>query len=160
MKIEKKNLNEALKVLGKVVSQTSPVEVQKSIRFVGDANGVTAMATDGIEVGINKVDCFIFQGHPQRPSYWIYIVGKCSENAKLPKTHSPLEEDITVFTALKLAGAAPDDSENLGEIAARFYRYKNWVVFKMPGEQSPFLFEDADKQAYLEKHIRKRSENK
>ena len=50
MKIEKKNLNEALKVLGKVVSQTSPVEVQKSIRFVGDANGVTAMATDGTEV--------------------------------------------------------------------------------------------------------------
>ena len=44
-----------------------------------------------------------------------------------------------------------------GEIAASFYRYKNWVVFKMPGEQSPFLFEDADKQAYLEKHIRKRS---
>jgi hypothetical protein len=27
----------------------------------------------------------------------------------------------------------------------------------MSGEQSPFLFEDADKQAYLEKHIRKRS---
>ena len=50
MKIEKKTLNETLKVLGKVVSQTSPVEVQKSIRFVGDANGVTAMATDGIEV--------------------------------------------------------------------------------------------------------------
>ena len=50
MKIEKKTLNEALKVLGKVVSQTSPVDVQKSIRFVGDANGITAMATDGIEV--------------------------------------------------------------------------------------------------------------
>ena len=112
------------------------------------------------KLGVNKVDCFIFQGHPQRPAYWIYIVGKCSENAKLPKTYSSLEEDITVFTALKLAGAAPDDSENFGEIAARFYRYKNWVVFKMSGEQSPFLFEDADKQAYLEKHIRKRSENK
>ena len=39
MKIEKKTLNEALKVLGKVVSQTSSVDVQKSIRFVGDANG-------------------------------------------------------------------------------------------------------------------------
>ena len=50
MKIEKKTLNETLKVLGKVVSQTSPVDVQKSIRFVGDANGITAMATDGIEV--------------------------------------------------------------------------------------------------------------
>ena len=114
------------------------------------------------KLGINKVDCFIFQGHPQRPSYWIYIVGKCSENAELPKTYRlhSFEEDITVFTALKLAGAAPDDSENLGKIAAGFYRYKNWVVFKMSGEQSPFLFEDADKQAYLEKHIRKRSKNK
>ena len=50
MKIEKKTLNEALKVLGKVLSQTSPVEVQRSIRFVCDPNGVTAMATDGIEV--------------------------------------------------------------------------------------------------------------
>ena len=58
MKITKKNLNEALKVLGKVVSQTSPVEVQKSIRFVGDANGVTAMATDGIEVISLKVEAF------------------------------------------------------------------------------------------------------
>ena len=58
MKIEKKTLNEALKVLGKVVSQTSPVEVQKSIRFVGDANGVTAMTTDGIEVISLKVEAF------------------------------------------------------------------------------------------------------
>ena len=114
------------------------------------------------KLGINKVDCFIFQGHPQRPSYWIYIVGKCSENASLPQTYEShsFEEDVAVFTALKLAGAAPDDSENFGEIAAWFYRYKNWVVFKMPREHSPFLFEDADKQAYLEKHIRKRSENK
>ena len=111
------------------------------------------------DLGANQVHCFIFQVHPQRPSYYVYIVAKCSENAELPKTYSShsLEEEITVFTALKLAGAVPDDSENLGEIAARFYRHKNWVVFKMPGEQSPFLFEDADKQAYLEKHIRKRS---
>ena len=92
------------------------------------------------DLGVNKVHCFIFQGHPQRPSYWIYIVGKCSENAKLPKTYSShsLEEEITVFTALKLAGAAPDDSEILGEIAAWFYRYKNWVVFKMPGNNHRF----------------------
>ena len=50
MKIEKKTLNEALKVLGKVVCQTSPVEVQKSIRFVGDANGVNALVSDRIKV--------------------------------------------------------------------------------------------------------------
>ena len=49
MKVEKRNLNEALRVLGKVVCQTSPVELYRSIRFVGNADGVTAMATDGIE---------------------------------------------------------------------------------------------------------------
>ena len=49
MKVEKKVLNEALRVLGKVVCQTSPVELYRSVRFVGYADGVTAMATDGIE---------------------------------------------------------------------------------------------------------------
>ena len=49
MKIEKRNLNEALRVLGKVVCQTSPVELYQSVRFVGNADGVTAMATDGVE---------------------------------------------------------------------------------------------------------------
>ena len=49
MKVEKRNLNEALRVLGKVVCQTSPVELYRSVRFVGNADGVTAMATDGVE---------------------------------------------------------------------------------------------------------------
>ncbi len=49
MKVEKRNLNEALRVLGKVVCQTSPVEQYRSVRFVGNAGGVTAMATDGVE---------------------------------------------------------------------------------------------------------------
>ena len=49
MKVEKRNLNEALRVLGKVVCQTSPVELYRSVRFVGTADGITAMATDGIE---------------------------------------------------------------------------------------------------------------
>ena len=49
MKIEKRNLNEALRVLGKVVCQTSPVELYRSIWFVGNTDGITAMATDGVE---------------------------------------------------------------------------------------------------------------
>ena len=49
MKVEKKVLNEAFRVLGKVVCQTSPVVLYQSVRFVGNADGVTAMATDGIE---------------------------------------------------------------------------------------------------------------
>ena len=58
MRIEKKTLNDALRVLGKVVCQTSPVELYRSIRFVGDADGVMAMATDGIEVVSVLLDAF------------------------------------------------------------------------------------------------------
>ena len=56
MKIEKKVLNEALKVLGKVACQTSPVELYQMIRFVGNADGIKAMATDGIETVTVKLD--------------------------------------------------------------------------------------------------------
>ena len=50
MRVEKKSLNDALRVLGKVVCQTSPVELYRSIRFIGDEDGAMAMATDGVEV--------------------------------------------------------------------------------------------------------------
>ena len=58
MRIEKKTLNDALRVLGKVVSQTSPVELYRAVRFVGDGDGVCAMATDGIEVVSVLLDAF------------------------------------------------------------------------------------------------------
>ena len=49
MKIKKSVLLDALKVLGKVVSQTSPVEVQRSVRFLGVGEQVWLTATDGVE---------------------------------------------------------------------------------------------------------------
>ena len=49
MKIRKSVLQKALKALGKVVSQTSPVEVQRSVRFFGVGAQVWLMATDGVE---------------------------------------------------------------------------------------------------------------
>ncbi|UKI33631.1 MAG: hypothetical protein L6W00_09470 [Lentisphaeria bacterium] len=35
MRIEKKVLNDALRILGKMVCQTSPAEVFRGVRFVG-----------------------------------------------------------------------------------------------------------------------------
>ena len=58
MRIEKKTLNDALRVLGKVVCQTSPVELYRSVRFVGDVDGIMAMATDGVEVVSVILDAF------------------------------------------------------------------------------------------------------
>ena len=58
MRVEKRVLNDALRVLGKVVCQTSPVELYRSVRFVGDGDGVCAMATDGVETVSVAVDAF------------------------------------------------------------------------------------------------------
>ena len=49
MKIKKSVLLDALKVLGKVVSQTSPVEVQRSVRFLSVGEQAWLTATDGVE---------------------------------------------------------------------------------------------------------------
>ena len=62
MRIEKKTLNDALRVLGKVVCQTSPMELYRSVRFVGDENGIRAMATDGVEVVSVEVEAFTENG--------------------------------------------------------------------------------------------------
>ena len=57
MKIKKSVLLEALKVLGKVVAQTSPVEVVRSVRFVGDGERLRLVATDGVECVAVSVEC-------------------------------------------------------------------------------------------------------
>ena len=56
MKINKNVLADALKVLGKVVSQTSPEVVQRSVRFLGSGGSVMAMATDGVELVALKLE--------------------------------------------------------------------------------------------------------
>ena len=50
MRIEKHMLNDALRILGKAVDQTSPVELYRAVRFAGVPGCVRAMVTDGIEV--------------------------------------------------------------------------------------------------------------
>ena len=56
MKIKKSVLAEALRVLGRVVSQTSPEAVLRSVRFVGTGNRIWLSATDGVEVVAQEVD--------------------------------------------------------------------------------------------------------
>ena len=62
MRIEKKVLNDALRVLGKVVCQTSPVELYRSVRFAGSPGNIRAMATDGVEVVSVEVEAFTENG--------------------------------------------------------------------------------------------------
>ena len=56
MRIEKKVLNDALRILGKMVCQTSPAKVFRGVRFVGTPGDVLAMATDGVEQVSLRID--------------------------------------------------------------------------------------------------------
>ena len=56
MRIEKKVLNDALRILGKMVCQTSPAEVFRGVRFVGTPGDVLAMASDGVEQASLRID--------------------------------------------------------------------------------------------------------
>ena len=56
MRIEKKVLNDALRILGKMVCQTSPAEVFRGVWFVGTPGDVLAMATDGEEQVSLRID--------------------------------------------------------------------------------------------------------
>ncbi len=112
------------------------------------------------EWGIKQLDCFIFHGHSHHPNYYICVVGKFADNTILPKpcrTHS-FADNVDIFTALNLAGANADYSENLYEIDTWLYLYKNRIIYKIAGKHSKFLTKECDKQSYLEKHIRPRSE--
>ena len=62
MRIEKKVLNDALRVLGKVVCRTSPVERYRSVRFAGCPGDIRAIATDGVEVVSVEVEAFTENG--------------------------------------------------------------------------------------------------
>ena len=56
MRIEKKVLNDALRILGKMVCQTSPMEVFRGVRFVGTPGDVLAVVTDGVEQVSLRID--------------------------------------------------------------------------------------------------------
>ena len=121
MRVEKKALNDALRVLGKVVCQTSPVELYRSVRFVGDVDGVMAMATDGVETVSVAVDAFtdaeIDFSVPFKELKDLVRMGR-SETIELngtfiefPKLEEPTEDAVSAILPVNfgelLAQAAP-----------------------------------------------------
>ena len=74
MKIRKSVLLEALKVLGKVVAQTSPEEVVRSVRFVGDGERLRLMATDGVECVAVSVECEVAEAVDFAVEYRVWSV--------------------------------------------------------------------------------------
>ena len=145
MRIEKKTLNDALRVLGKVVCQTSPVELYRSIRFVGDVDGVMAMATDGVETVSVILDAYaeteIDFCVPFKELKDLVRIGR-SETIELsgkfidfPTLEGPTEDAISAILPV-----------NFGELVSQAAtivdrsNYRRWLVQIYSGDESPVIY--------------------
>ncbi len=109
-------------------------------------------------LGVKKVYCFIFQAHPNRPTYAIILVGKCAKNVKLPAAEKNyfFTDHINILTALKLSGANPDSDgvfKEIMKISYSSYIYHDWIIIKTVRGSTPFLFDDAQMQSFLKRYI-------
>ena len=145
MRIEKKTLNDALRVLGKVVCRTSPVELYRSVRFVGDENGIRAMATDGVETVSVAVDAFteteIDFCVPFKELKDLVRIGR-SETIELsgkfidfPTLEGPTEDAISAILPV-----------NFGELVSQAAtivdrsNYRRWLVQIYSGDDPPVIY--------------------
>ena len=109
---------------------------------------------------IRKVECFVFQGHVNRPVYDIFMAARISTKKDLSAYTSgkyPLKEQIRLFSVLELCGAAPEKEayyiELEGMFFYRIYIYKEFLIFHTCADGQVFLSDDSRKQAFLEKFI-------
>ncbi|MFA6998870.1 MAG: hypothetical protein GX280_02300 [Lentisphaerae bacterium] len=110
---------------------------------------------------IKTLQCFIFQGHSQRPSYLVNMVGKISDNktlANISEQKLPLNDHTILQATLKLCGANPKEDDSFFELNVLWIHkiliYKNYIIISMSVSNPTYLNSDAEKQAFLEKFIR------
>ena len=105
---------------------------------------------------IQTLQCFIFQGHPQRPFYNIFLIGEIpagTDFSELEPKNFPLKRNKMLFSALKLSGAEPVESEDCLDLSGFIWLfvYRNRIVVSFVSGNPTFLKDDAEKQAFLEK---------
>ncbi len=111
--------------------------------------------------GIKTLNCFLFQGHPQRPVYCILMVGDVPANADFseyaPKKYA-LKSNKRLFSTLKICGDDPRENEFCLKLEYCLFDtwvfvYRNHIVFEIVTENPTFLQRDEKKQAFLEQYI-------
>lgn len=111
---------------------------------------------------IITLQCFVFQGHPQRPTYCILLVGTLPTDADFSEyslEKHPLKNHIYLFSALKLCGAEPMENEEYLEFSHSFifgyqiYIYHDRIIFENVTGNPYFLLRDDKKREFLGKFI-------
>ena len=116
--------------------------------------------------GIKTLNCFIFQGNPQRPIYVVFMISKLPSDktfADIFKEKHPLNNLPQLRTALKLCGTDPEENDYYFRLQDyglhNMLLYRDYLIYHPFPSGDKYLRTDAQKQAYLEKYIRKRDED-
>ena len=109
---------------------------------------------------IHDWQCFIYEGHTNRPVYVVVLLGKLNKPADLPLSgkKETMSSRPSIFTSLKLVGENPNASEKLESVDDLFlsgaYIYRQCLILTEVGESPKYLLHDEQIQAFLEEIIR------
>ena len=148
------------------IYQTTMTDFELVVQPEGRTDGSRSEEQHNLQNLIDKFEiitlqCFVFQGHPQRPSYCILLVGTLPTDADFSEyslEKHPLKSGERVFSALKLCGADPKENEEYLELRDYFfdywvYIYHNQIIFETWANNPTYLLRDEQKREFLGKYI-------
>ena len=115
--------------------------------------------------GIKTLNCFIFQGNPQRPIYVVFMISKLPDDKMLTdisKEKHLLKKLPRLRTALKLCGVNAAENDYYFRLQDyglhNMLIYRDYLIYHPLPSVDTYLNTDAQKRTFLGKFIRKRSE--
>lgn len=116
--------------------------------------------------GIKTLNCFIFQGNPQRPIYVVFMISKLPDDKMLTdisKEKHLLNKLPQLRTALKLCGVNAAENDYYFRLQDyglhNMLVYRDYLIYHPLPSCNTYLRTDAQKQAFLEKFIRSRDDD-
>ena len=117
--------------------------------------------------GIKTMNCFIFQGNPQRPIYVVFMISKLPDDkmfTDISKEKDLLNKLPQLRAALNLCGANAAEKDYYFRLQDyglhNMLIYRDYLIYHPFSSVDTYLKTDAQKRSFLGKFIRKRSENK
>ena len=116
--------------------------------------------------GIKTLNCFIFQGNPQRPIYVVFMISKLPDDKMLTdisKEKHLLNKLPQLRTALKLCGVNAAENDYYFRLQDyglhNMLVYRDYLIYHPSPSCNTSLRTDAQKQAFLGKFIRSRDDD-
>ena len=116
--------------------------------------------------GIKTLNCFIFQGNPQRPIYVVFMISKLPDDKMLTdisKEKHLLNKLPRLRRALKLCGVNAAENDYYFRLQDyglhNMLIYRDYLIYHPFPSVDTYLKTDAQKQTFLGKFIRSRNDD-